>query len=135
MTTNIQSVTISDNTEDCSLTVTCQFASGSTANECHVIFRNNVTTNNTEILTKLSIVRIGQSLVSTANITGTQYELFKREFIYTAEAFGTVNGTRTDELITVRKFQLTNSSNMCQTNCKYSIMCICLILNYVLIII
>ena len=114
MTTNIQTVSVSVNT-NCTLTVSCHFTSNSNANGCHVVFRDNISSS---YITEILIARIGQSLVSIATIKETQYELFKMDLIYIVEGFGTINGTRVDELNVTAKFHITNRSNICQITGK-----------------
>ena len=109
MTTNLQSLTVVDSNETCSLTVTCLFAVGTLVNGCRVIFReySNDTTNSSDPILQIFIPLDKGSLLSEYNITGYQYQsVFDVDVLYVAEGVGIINGDRADNNDIIVEFEI-----------------------------
>lgn len=120
MTTNIQSISINDDPDDCRLTVYCEFALQSQANGCTVLI-GELDVNNTNITsTEVLIQRMRRSLVSSIDITGDQYQSLTRDEVYTVEGYGTIDGQRIDTIESDSVIELTGqvAVNRCQGKIK-----------------
>ena len=109
MTTNLQSLTVVDSNETCSLTVTCLFAVGTLVNGCRVIIReySNDTTNSSDPILQIFIPLDKGSLLSEYNITSYQYQLvFDIDVLYVAEGVGIINEDRADNNDIIVEFEI-----------------------------
>ena len=111
VTTNLQSISINDNPENCQMTVSCHFAVSSRATGCTVNIDSMAS--NTSGIERFLISRGGEEAqVASRILSGMEYLSLARDELYEAEGYGMRNGVRLDSLETSTEFELTGNIAM-----------------------
>ena len=116
VTTNLQSISINDNPQNCQMTVSCHFALGSRATGCNVNIESM--TSNASSIERLVISRHGEAAqIASRVLTGVEYLSLAGD-MYEAEGYGIRDDQRLDSLEVSTEFELTGNIAMdrCTSN-------------------
>ncbi|XP_019853660.1 PREDICTED: uncharacterized protein LOC109582985 [Amphimedon queenslandica] len=115
MTTNLQSISINDNPQNCQMTISCHFALSSSATVCNVNIENMAS--NTSDIEGFLISRDGEEeQIASRVLSGMEYFSLARDELYEAEGYGMRNEVRLDSLETSTEFELTG--NIVMDRCR-----------------